>query len=150
MTWRHTLLVPLAWLCCGQVTLQWQAPTTMADGSPLITPDEYHIYYGMQPCQADYMEIVPWSVGVVTHTLPGLPRTEPWYFVITAVGEAESRPSNTATTGTGGSACRWDREGNLGRTYMESISVILYLLLLSDDVDIIAPMPPTIEGFTTP
>ena len=65
----------------GSVTLDWTAPTTYVDGSPITDLEGYRVYYG-ETSQA-YTDIV--VVGNITScSIGGLPTGKPLYFSVTA------------------------------------------------------------------
>lgn len=78
----------------GSVTLNWEAPTTREDGSPLTDLSGYTIHYGRMSETYDY-EIKIENPGVVSYVIEQLsPGT--WYFVARAYDSAglESKISN--------------------------------------------------------
>lgn len=83
---------PSAFAGTSSVTLQWDAPTTNADGTPLTDLAGYKLYYG--PSSGNYIKNI--DVGnVTTYKASALPDGS-YYFVVTAydTGGNESDYSN--------------------------------------------------------
>ncbi|TVQ47344.1 MAG: hypothetical protein EA371_07485, partial [Gammaproteobacteria bacterium] len=65
------------------VTLSWQAPTELADGTPLTDLAGFRIYYGR--IAGDYEEVVELdNPGLSTYVVEGLSGGTTWYFSATA------------------------------------------------------------------
>ena len=82
-------------LCENYAVLTWDAPTTNADGTPLVDLAGYRVHYGTSP--GNYTEIV--DIGMVdptTYTVRNLTSGNTYYFVVTAYDTSrnESDPSN--------------------------------------------------------
>jgi hypothetical protein len=78
----------------GAATLEWRAPDTYTDGSPLTNLAGYRIYYGTDVAQMQN-KIDVTNPGVLTYVVEGLPPNT-YYFAVTAVTAAghESERSN--------------------------------------------------------
>lgn len=81
----------------GSVVLNWTAPVTRADGSPIGELSGYKIYYGAEPdelrCEIEIGD--PKAVGwKVTDLSPGT-----WYFAVVSVDSAkvESKQSGVVS-----------------------------------------------------
>lgn len=84
---------PLPSPSSGAASVEWLAPTTATDGSPLSHLSGYRIYYGNDVSELDRMIEVS-NPGVLTHLVEGLPPGT-YYFAVTALNATgESTRSN--------------------------------------------------------
>lgn len=67
----------------GSATLEWEAPTINADGTPLVNLLGYNIRYGTSPGSLDHLIEVR-NPGLTTYVVDGLSPTT-WYFSISSV-----------------------------------------------------------------
>jgi hypothetical protein len=81
----------------GSITLNWQAPTTNTDNSPLTDLAGYRITYGRAQDTLDQTINVA-NAGLTTYVVPNL-ATGTWYFAMYAYSSngSESDSSNVAT-----------------------------------------------------
>ena len=89
---------------CSAITLNWTAPTTNTDGSPLTDLAGYRLYYGIS--SGSYSYYIPLD-AVTTYTFTSLDNGT-YYFVVTAVNAAgvESNSSNQVSrTETANGSC---------------------------------------------
>jgi len=64
------------------VTLNWQAPTELVDGSPLTDLAGFRLYYGR--ASTDYEDVVELHAGLSSFVVEGLETGKTWYFSATA------------------------------------------------------------------
>jgi hypothetical protein len=64
------------------VTLNWQAPTELVDGSPLTDLAGFRLYYGR--ASTDYEDVVEIHAGLSSFVVEGLETGKTWYFSATA------------------------------------------------------------------
>jgi len=64
------------------VTLNWQAPTELVDGSPLTDLAGFRVHYGR--VSADYEGVIELDAGLSSFVIEGLERGVTWYFSATA------------------------------------------------------------------
>jgi hypothetical protein len=70
----------------GQVTLTWNAPTTNANGTPIIYfSGHYRIYYGAAAGNYSQVKDLKNSNSIVTQQVSNLTTGKPYFFVVTAV-----------------------------------------------------------------
>jgi hypothetical protein len=82
----------------GRVVLNWQAPTTNSDGSPLTNLAGYTIKYGSSSSELTGSVTID-SPTVTSYTFPNLgPGT--WYFAISADNSAGTRGAISKVVGT--------------------------------------------------
>jgi hypothetical protein len=82
----------------GSVTLNWNAPSTRADGSPLTDLAGYRVYYGRMSEIYDFKVRIR-NPGILTYVIENLAPGE-WFFVTAAYDSAgvESDFSNEVST----------------------------------------------------
>jgi hypothetical protein len=64
------------------VTLNWQAPTELVDGSPLTDLAGFRLYYGR--ASTDYDDVIELHAGLSSFVVEGLDKGVTWYFSATA------------------------------------------------------------------
>jgi hypothetical protein len=81
----------------GSATLQWSAPETNEDGTPLTDLRGYRVYYGQQQTNLASRLDIP-DAGITSATIEELPPAT-WYFSVRAVATdgTESDPSNVVS-----------------------------------------------------
>lgn len=82
----------------GSATLEWEAPTINADGSPLADLAGYNIRYGTSPGSLDRLVELR-NPGLTTYVLDNLSPTT-WYFSISSVNSEGVESQNTGVVWT--------------------------------------------------
>jgi hypothetical protein len=82
----------------GSATLEWEAPTVNADGTPLSDLAGYNIRYGTSPGALDHMVEVR-NPGLTTYVVDGLSPTT-WYFSVSSVNSEGVESQSTGVVWT--------------------------------------------------
>lgn len=82
----------------GSATLEWEAPTVNADGTPLGDLAGYNIRYGTSPGALDQMVEVR-NPGLTTYVVDGLSPTT-WYFSVSSVNSEGVESQSTGVVWT--------------------------------------------------
>jgi hypothetical protein len=82
----------------GSATLEWEAPTINADGTPLRDLAGYNIRYGTSPGALDHLVEVR-NPGLTTYVVDGLAPTT-WYFAVSSVNSEGIESQSTGVVWT--------------------------------------------------